>query len=607
MRTVLIANRNEIAVRIIHACAERGLRTVAVYADSDAQAPHVRLADEAWALEGDSPAETYLDIPRILEIARRSGATDVHPGYGFLAESAAFARAVLDAGLRWIGPSPETIEALGDKIRARAIATAAGAPLAPGTDGPLESAAQAREFAQEHGLPVIIKAAHGGGGRGMRVVHALEEVEEAFVSAAREAEAAFGRGECFVERFLERPRHVEAQVLADHHGTVLVLGTRDCTLQRRHQKLVEEAPAPFLDQEQRQSIEDAAARILAEAGYTGAGTCEFLVAQDGLVSFLEVNTRIQVEHPVTEEAYGVDLVGLQLDIAAGQRLPQAPAPSARGHALEFRINAEDPGRGFLPAGGTVTSLVVPTGPGIRFDSGIVLGSEVAGHFDSLLAKLVVTAPTREQALARARRALREMSIGGVATTLPFHRAVLEQEDFTDEPFSVHTTWIESEFSPALEPEGGFSNPRFQDPDALGALEGRSRAVCAGIEVDGRLARVRIPAAALRELGQGLAREAGGLAAASPATEQEPGAGAAEEEAAAEATAALSGSLVRWLVEDGETVTEGQPLAVLEVMKTEVPLESPASGVFRRAELEPGTALSAGTVLGRVLPAASARS
>ncbi|MCT1356862.1 acetyl/propionyl-CoA carboxylase alpha subunit [Kocuria sp. AG109] len=618
MRTVLIANRSEIAVRIIRACAERGIRTVAVYADADAEAPHVLLADEAYALEGDSPAETYLDQRKLLEIARRAEATDVHPGYGFLAESADFARAVIAAGLRWIGPSPETIEALGDKIRAREIARAAGAPLAPGTDGPLEDAAQARAFAEEHGLPIIIKAAHGGGGRGMRVVREVDEVEEAFEAAAREARGAFGRGECFVERFLERPRHVEAQVVADAAGGVVVLGTRDCSLQRRNQKLVEEAPAPFLTEEQRRTLEGAAAAIFREAGYVNAGTCEFLVGADGLISFLEVNTRIQVEHPITEEAYGVDLVGLQLDVAAGEPLPFDEAPAPRGHAIEFRINAEDPGRGFLPAGGAVRALALGGGPGVRVDAGVGPGTTVAGEFDSLLAKLVVTAPTRRQALARARTVLREAAVDGVATTLPFHRAVLARPEFAAEEaegFGVHTTWIEETLTPDLEPDGGYAAPRFADPWGEDGGSSGPAGVAAAVEVEGRRLRVRLPETALAALGEGLGRHlaaapggrgASGGSAGSGASAGAGGSGGADSgEGAADGAggvvveAPLAGSLVRWVAEDGAQVAEGERLAVLEAMKTEMPVEAPGAGVFHRAELEPGAKVAAGTQLGRI--------
>lgn len=596
MRKVLIANRSEIAVRVIHACAERGIGTVAVYAASDADSLHVHLADEAYALEGNAPAETYLDIEKLLDIARRSGATDVHPGYGFLAESAEFARAVNEAGLTWIGPSAETIEALGDKIRARSIATAAGAPLAPGTDGPLESAREARDFAEEHGLPIIIKAAHGGGGRGMRVVREADEVEAAFESAAREAQGAFGRSECFVERFLEKPRHVEAQVVADSHGGVVVVGTRDCSLQRRNQKLVEEAPAPFLSDDQIRDIEQASAAIFREAGYVNAGTVEFLVGADGLISFLEVNTRIQVEHPVTEETYGVDLVGLQLDVAAGGRLPFESTPSARGHSIEFRINAEDPGRGFLPAGGTITGITVPTGPGIRWDAGAVTGSEVAGDFDSLLAKLIVTGPTRDAALARARRALSELTLTGVSTTLPFHRAVLDHEDFTSSPFRVCTTWIEDVLTPRLDSDGGYSAPRYADQTLFGEPDpGATGSVTAGVEIEGRLTKVRFPAEALSKIGAGLAQGLVGVQFSGR------GEASADDTAGAdvELCASLSGSLVRWEAEDGAKVEEGDVVAVLEAMKTEMPLEAPASGILRRADVEPGQKLTSGTVLGTI--------
>ncbi|WP_269928467.1 biotin carboxylase N-terminal domain-containing protein [Kocuria massiliensis] len=601
MRKVLIANRSEIAVRLIHACAERGIGTVAVYADSDVDSLHVHLADEAYALEGNSPAETYLNIDKLLEIARRSGATDVHPGYGFLAESADFARAVTEAGLTWIGPSPETIEALGDKIQARAIATAAGAPLAPGTDGPLEDAGQARDFAEEHGLPIIIKAAHGGGGRGMRVVRDLDEVESAFEAAAREAKGAFGRSECFVERFLERPRHVEAQVIADSHGGVAVIGTRDCSLQRRNQKLVEESPAPFLTDDQLRHIEEASGAIFREAGYVNAGTVEFLVGSDGLISFLEVNTRIQVEHPVTEETFGVDLVGLQLDVAAGEKLPLESPLRPHGHSIEFRINAEDPGRGFLPAGGSVKTLTVPSGPGIRWDAGVVAGSPVAGDFDSLLAKLIVTGPTREAALRRARRALAEMTLTGVATTLPFHRAVLENPDFTGDPFRVYTTWIEDVLTPSLEADGGYRAPEYADRTLFGEPGGEAEgSVTAGVEVEGRLTKVRFPADALAAIGAGLARGLGGVAFSGEAAASQ---GSAEESSGeVQLTAPLNGSLVRWVAEDGADVEQGEVVAVLEAMKTEMPLEAEAAGVLRRGDVEPGQKLTAGQSLGRIEPA-----
>ncbi len=430
MKKVLIANRGEIAVRIIRACRDHGLQSVAVYADPDVDAPFVALADEAYGLSGSRPAETYLDIDKLIAIAAKSGADAVHPGYGFLSERAEFARAVQNAGLIWIGPDPHVIEALGDKVEARRIATSVGAPLVAGSDGPVESAAEVIAFAEQHGLPVAIKAAHGGGGRGLKVAWKMEEVAELYESAVREAKAAFGRGECFLERFLDRPRHIEAQVLADKHGNVLVLGTRDCSLQRRNQKLVEEAPAPFLTDAQRHEIHDAARRICAAAGYSGAGTVEFLLGVDGTISFLEVNTRLQVEHPVTEETTGIDLVIEQFRIADGLPLEVTETPAPRGHSIEFRINAEDPGRGYLPTPGKITAFAPPSGPGIRLDSGVVSGSTVPGTFDSLMAKLIVTGATREQALARARRALAEFRIEGVATVLPFHRAAIASSDFT---------------------------------------------------------------------------------------------------------------------------------------------------------------------------------
>ena len=460
MRKVLIANRGEIAVRIARACDDAQLASVAVYADIDADALHVSAADEAFSLDGNSPADTYLNIPKLLAVAAQSGADAVHPGYGFLSENADFAQAVLDAGLTWIGPTPDAIRLLGNKITARDAAVRAGAPLVAGSDGPVDTAAEARAFAEEHGLPIAIKAAFGGGGRGMKVVRVIDEVEEAFDSAVREAVAAFGRGECFVERYLDRPRHVEAQVLADAHGNVVVVGTRDCSLQRRHQKLLEEAPAPFLTDEQTTLIYDAAKAVCREAGYSGAGTVEFLVAADGTVAFLEVNTRLQVEHPITEETTGIDLVQEQFRIAAGEPLRLAEDPAPRGHAFEFRLNAEDVGRGFLPSPGTIGEFAGPTGPGIRLDTGVRSGSFVAPQFDSLLAKLIVTGADRQQALRRARRALAEMRITGVATVLPFHRAVLESPDFTSEDgLGIHTRWIETDFADSIPRRSGLQHHR----------------------------------------------------------------------------------------------------------------------------------------------------
>src|SRR6187431_1400780 len=453
---VLIANRGEIAVRVIRAARDSGKSSVAVYADQDRDALHARLADEAYALEGSTSADTYLSIEKILSIARRSGADAVHPGYGFLAENAAFARAVIGAGLVWIGPTPEAIEALGDKVTARHVAEKVGAPLAPGTPGPVAGADDVLAFVAEHGLPIAIKAAYGGGGRGLKVARTAEEIPELFESATREAVTAFGRGECFVERYLDRPRHVETQCLADAAGNVVVISTRDCSLQRRHQKLVEEAPAPFLSDEQNKTLYDASKAILKEAGYEGAGTCEFLVGVDGTISFLEVNTRLQVEHPVTEEVTGIDLVREQFRIAAGEKISAPPLP--RGHAIEFRINGEDPAANFMPAPGTIRTLNFPSGPGVRVDAGVSEGDTVSGNFDSMIAKLIVTGATREQAIQRARRALAEFTIEGLPTVLPFHRAVLEAPEYVaaDGTFGVYTTWIESEFADtvaALKSEG----------------------------------------------------------------------------------------------------------------------------------------------------------
>ncbi|MFN7104048.1 MAG: acetyl/propionyl/methylcrotonyl-CoA carboxylase subunit alpha, partial [Pseudorhizobium sp.] len=450
MKKVLIANRGEIAVRIIRACKDYGLASVAVYADADVGAHFVAQADEAYALDGASAKDTYLDIDKLIAIARRSGADAVHPGYGFLSERAEFARAVIDAGLIWIGPDPQVIEALGDKLEARRIAQRVGAPLVAGSEGAISSAAEALAFAKRFGLPIAIKAAHGGGGRGMKVARHLDEVEEMFLSATREAVAAFGRGECFVEQFLDRPRHIEAQVLADRLGNVLVVGTRDCSLQRRNQKLVEEAPAPFLSPEQREKIHAASRDICAEAGYTGAGTVEFLLSADGMISFLEVNTRLQVEHPVTEETTGLDLVIEQFRIAEGLPLSTTETPLPRGHAIEFRINMEDPGRGFLPSAGEITKFAAPSGPGVRLDSGVASGCVIPPMFDSLAAKLIVWGADRGQALARARRALGEFRIEGVPSVLPFHRAVVDHPDFAGDSFRVHTRWIETDFAGTLE-------------------------------------------------------------------------------------------------------------------------------------------------------------
>lgn len=552
MKKVLIANRGEIAVRIIRACRDYGLKSVAVYADPDMDALFVQLADEAYGLGGSRPAETYLDMEKLIAVARSSGADAVHPGYGFLSERAEFARAVQDAGLTWIGPDPHVIEALGDKVEARRIATSVGAPLVAGSDGPVETAAEVIAFAEQHGLPVAIKAAHGGGGRGLKVAWKMEEIAELYQSAVREAKAAFGRGECFLERFLDRPRHIEAQVLADRHGNVLVLGTRDCSLQRRNQKLVEEAPAPFLTDSQRKSIHDAAKRICAAAGYSGAGTVEFLLGIDGTISFLEVNTRLQVEHPVTEETTGIDLVVEQFRIAEGRALEVTETPLPRGHSIEFRINAEDPGRGFLPTPGQITLFEAPSGPGIRLDTGVVSGSTVPGTFDSLMAKLVVTGATREQAIARACRALHEFQIEGVATVLPFDRAVIEHPDFTGtDGFKVHTRWIETDFAGALE--------AMARPEPVTG----SQLIRTHIEIDGKRHEVGIPATLLAGLG--------GLSGANTGT---PSMKAEDENSI---TAPIAGTLQAFKVEDGAMVEAGELVAVMEAMKMETQVTASKAG------------------------------
>ena len=579
MRKVLIANRGEIAVRIARACDDAQLASVAVYADIDADALHVSAADEAYALGGNSPADTYLNIPRLLAVAAESGADAVHPGYGFLSENDEFAQAVLDAGLTWIGPTPEAIRQLGNKITAREAAVRAGAPLVAGSDGPVDSAAEARAFAEQHGLPIAIKAAFGGGGRGMKVVRSIDEVEEAFDSAVREAVAAFGRGECFVERYLDRPRHVEAQVLADAHGNVIVVGTRDCSLQRRHQKLLEEAPAPFLTEQQTRQIYDAAKAVCREAGYTGAGTVEFLVAADGTVAFLEVNTRLQVEHPITEETTGIDLVQEQFRIAAGELLRFSEDPAPRGHAFEFRLNAEDVGRGFLPSPGTIGEFAGPTGPGIRLDTGVRSGSFVAPQFDSLLAKLIVTGADRQQALRRARRALAGMRITGVATVLPFHRAVLESPDFTSEDrLGIHTRWIETDFAGRIPADPDYSTT---------APDGDRRTIT--VEVDGRRMAVGLPA----DLLDGWARSGGPIPAGVSLEAASDAGGAADP---GELRADMAGTVVKWLVEPGAEVAAGDPVVVLEAMKMETQVAAHRGGTVTDVRTEAGGVVIAGAVL-----------
>ena len=549
---LLIANRGEIAVRIIHACRDMGISSVALYADDDMDSMHVELADEAWGLAGATARETYLNIPAILEVAKKSKATMVHPGYGFLSERAEFAQAVIDAGLKWVGPSPSAIEKLGDKIEARKIAASVGAPLVQGTQDPLNNADEALEFAKQFGLPIAIKAAFGGGGRGLKVVWKLEDVKELYDSAVREAQAAFGRGECFVEQYLDQPRHVEAQVIADQHGNVVVLGTRDCSLQRRNQKLVEEAPAPFISDAIYEEILTSAKNICQAANYVGAGTVEYLLSRDGKLSFLEVNTRLQVEHPVTEETANVDLVVEQIRVAQGHELSIKETPKAQGHAIEFRINAEDPARGFIPAFGVLSLFEAPFGQGVRVDTGVRTGSLVSSHFDSLMAKLIITGPTREVAIARAKRALKQFKIEGVASVLDFHRAVLNQADFTD-TFNVHTRWIENDFKQDLKPTKR-SIPNHQKPMLLSY-----------IEIDGKLHRLGLPAGMFAQNPTITAQD-------QPATETAV--------SAEHLLAPINGVISAWKVENGEEVAEGQVVAIMEAMKMEVPVLAHQSGVIQ---------------------------
>ncbi len=578
MRKVLIANRGEIAVRIVRACRDAGLSSVAVYSEADLNALHVTMADEAYALGGQTAAESYLDIGKILAAAADSGADAVHPGYGFLAENADFARAVIDAGLTWIGPPPAAIDALGDKVRARHIAKEVGAPLAPGTDGPVSGAEEAAAFAAEYGLPIAIKAAFGGGGRGLKVARTADEIASQFESAVREAVAAFGRGECFVERYLDKPRHVETQCLADAHGNVVIVSTRDCSLQRRHQKLVEEAPAPFLSAEQDKQLRTASADILRAAGYVGAGTCEFLIGQDGTISFLEVNTRLQVEHPVTEEVSGIDLVREMFRIADGEALTFSD-PETRGHSIEFRINAEDAGRGFLPAPGTITGWRQPSGPGVRLDAGYTAGQTVPQAFDSLIAKLIVTGASRQQALERARRALAEFEIDGMPTVLPFHRAVVSDPAFTDEPFRVHTRWIETEFATEIPPYAGI-------PATAPDSEARERIT---VEVGGKRLEVTVPA------------DFGGAGAAVPAARTRSGGrrgGKATGGAPTgdELVSPMQGTIVKIVAADGEHVEAGDTIVVLEAMKMEQPLTAHKAGTVSGLSIAVGQTVPAGAVI-----------
>jgi len=581
-KRVLIANRGEIALRIVRACRDAGLTTIAVYADADADAPFALLADEAVPLDGTTPAATYLDIPKLLAAAEHTGATALHPGYGFLAENADFAQAVIDAGLTWIGPPPQVIRALGDKVAARAIAARVGAPMVPGTPQPVTDPAQAVAFAREHGLPIAIKAAHGGGGRGLRIARDLAEVAGLFEAAVREAQAAFGRGECFVEAYVERGRHVEAQVLADAHGDVLVVGTRDCTLQRRYQKLVEEAPAPFLSAAQQATLERSAAAICREAGYVSAGTVEFLLAPDGQLSFLEVNTRLQVEHCVTEETTDVDLVRAQLLIAAGRPLAEAvgrgPDRPPRRHAIEFRVNAEDPDQEFAPSTGTITRFRPPAGPGVRVDSGVEAGSVIGGQFDSLLAKVIVTGRDRPQALERARRALAEFEVAGVRTTLPFLRQVLTEPAFTAEGpagFAVHTRWIEQDYLPTAAPAG----PAEPDTEQVAVRVGR------------RWLSVDVP-------GLAQAREGPLVLAREQARDRLERAGQAAGDAI---RAPMQGTVIRVEVTDGDEVTAGQLLAVVEAMKMENPLRAPHPGRVTALHVAPGDTVVQGATLCLITP------
>ena len=572
MKRVLIANRGEIAVRVIRACKDHGLESVAVYSEEDRNAIHSQMADTAYSLHGTTATETYLNIEKLIEVAKQSGADAVHPGYGFLSENANFAQAVIDAGLIWIGPPPAAIRALGDKVSARKIAAKAGAPLVAGTKDPVEGHEEVLAFAKEHGLPVAIKAAHGGGGRGLKVAHTMEEIPELFASAVREAISGFGRGECFVERYLDKPRHVETQVLVDKHGHAVVVSTRDCSLQRRHQKLVEEAPAPFLSQAQIDELYRSSKAIMKEAGYIGAGTCEFLIGLDGTISFLEVNTRLQVEHPVSEEITGIDLVREQFRIAMGEALG-FDDPVIRGHSIEFRINGEDPGRSFLPAPGRITEWVIPTGPGVRVDAGFKNGDTIGGNFDSLLAKLIVTGATREQAIDRARRALAEFSIEGLATALPFHRAIMEDPAFTQD-FKIYTSYIENEFINDI--------PMYHAP--VVPLETHMAPEQLVAEVNGKRFEVLVhapkPVVKRHRAKQSMAGGAGGSALASP----------------------MQGTVVKIAVNEGDRVEIGDLVIVLEAMKMEQPLMAHKAGVISNLSAVIGATVSSGTALCDIIDA-----
>lgn len=577
---LLIANRGEIAVRIIRAAKDSGLTTVAIYADGDRNAQHVKLADEAFALVGETATDTYLSIEKIIAIAKRSGANAIHPGYGFLSENADFAQAVIDAGIIWIGPNPDSIRSLGDKVSARKVAESVGAPLAPGTINPVESVQEVKDFVAKHGLPVAIKAAFGGGGRGIKIVREESEIEELFESATREAVAAFGRGECFVEKYLDRPRHVETQCLADAHGNVVVISTRDCSLQRRHQKLVEEAPAPFLTAEQNQRLYESSKAILKAVGYLGAGTCEFLVAQDGTISFLEVNTRLQVEHPVSEEVTGIDLVREQFRIAQGEALGYDD-PVVKGHSFEFRINGEDPGKNFLPAPGPVQLFLAPSGPGVRVDSGVVSGDVVSGNFDSMVAKLIVTGKDREEALQRSRRALSEMQVHGLPTVLPFHRAIVNHASFIGDgkSFGIFTRWIESDWENNLEPWSGESST-LPTPEPLKEVV---------VEVNGKRVEVSVPKRLLvGEIGS----------AQGHAPKRKASASAASHTGAKGnlLVAPMQATVVKLNVNEGDRVQEGDLVLVLEAMKMEQPITAHRAGVVQGIGIKAGDTISSGTKL-----------
>ena len=580
---ILIANRGEIAVRVIRAARDEGLQTVAVYADPDRDAQHVKLADEAYALGGATAAQSYLVMDKLIEIARRSGADAVHPGYGFLSENAQFAQKCIDAGLTWIGPSPESITQLGDKVAARHIAQKVGAPLVPGTKDPVKSADEVVAFADEHGLPIAVKAAFGGGGRGIKVARDRESIVEMYEAAVREATAAFGRGECFIERFLDSPRHVETQCLADAHGNVVVVSTRDCSLQRRNQKLVEEAPAPYLSDEQNKRLYEASRAILREAGYQGAGTCEFLVGTDGTISFLEVNTRLQVEHPVSEEISGLDLVREQFRIARGEKIEDKD-PVLRGHSFEFRINGEDAGRSFMPAPGTIEKMTVPTGPGVRWDSGFVAGDVIGGNFDSMLAKLIVTGADREQALQRARRALAELTIEGMPTVIPFHRVVLNDPAFAPAEggdFKVHTRWIETEFNNTIPMYSGA-------PGSVGSDEDERTTVV--VEVNGKRMEVSLP---------DLSGNAKPAAKSASKTRKSRSARGAAKGGGDELTSPMQGTIVKVAASDGDTVAEGDLILVLEAMKMEQPIIAHKAGKVSGLSAKAGDTVTSGTVLATI--------